>query len=95
MLMKDDKKKMATLIVAKMRNGGERTHEAPEADGAEKDMSEGDVLAEEVLHAIKSGNADDFSEALKAYVSHCIEANESEDESEEDESAEAEPQEKY
>jgi len=80
--MSDDKKRRATIIVAKLRNGGERMSDAPEHDGAEREMDDTDVYVDEIMHAIKSDDKDALKDALKAYVSHCIEEHESEDESE-------------
>lgn len=79
MLMKDDKKKMATVIVAKMRGGGERSYDAPEKDGAEKEMSPHDVMTEEIMHAIEAKDADALKEALKSFVSQCLDEYEDEE----------------
>jgi hypothetical protein len=90
MIMNDPRKKMATLIVAKLKKGGESMKEQPEKDGAEQELNSHEIAADEILSAIESKDAKALTEALKSFVEMC---DESEDESEtEDMGTEASPE---
>lgn len=83
MMMPDDKKKRATLIIAKMKGGSpDMPKEAPKSDdGAEMDSSMGYMAAaEEMMKAIESKDPKMLMSAVKAFVDMCM------DESPEDES---------
>jgi hypothetical protein len=70
MLMKDDKKKMASVIMAKM--GG-----APEAPPIEPENVESDdsmaleTAGQELADALKSGSGKQVAEAFKAMMALC------------------------
>lgn len=68
MMMKDDKKKMAGLIIAKMGKPQEDAA-APMEDGAEQDDSMAvNSAAEEVLKAVKSDSPEQLVEAMKSLI---------------------------
>lgn len=87
MLMRDDKKKAATLIIAKMKKG-DKMGKAPEMDGAEQsDADELSMIADEIMQAIEKKDISALRDGLKSMVECCM--NE-EPESEEMESSEEE-----
>ena len=74
MLLKDKNKGLVTVIMKRLQ--GSNSSEAPEPvkmkDGAEQDDSIAlDSAAEEMMQAIKSGNASEFKNALKSFISMC------------------------
>lgn len=82
MLMKDDKNKMASVIVASMGKKpgeSEESEMAPEVDGVEQDDSVGmESAAEELLAAVEQKSVKGIVEAFKAMY-EMYEAGESED----------------
>ena len=77
MLMHDDKKKMATLMVAKL--GAPVPKSAPE--GAESDSSdELDMISEEILSAIERKDVKGLKEALQSMISCCMDKEDSAEE---------------
>ena len=68
MLMKDDKKKTATLIIAKMKNG-DKMRPAPQVDGAEMaEPDEMDMAADELLRAIEKKDARAVKECMRSMI---------------------------
>lgn len=85
-MMLTDKKKPATLIIARMKGDKEKMEPAEMSqDGAEQDDSMAkESAAEELLSAIKAGNAKAVAEAFSAMMELCdYEEPESEQESSE------------
>lgn len=72
MFRKGERKHMATMIAHKMANGGETYREAPEHDGAEKDMDSVDVMVEELMHALETKDHTGVREALESIVEECM-----------------------
>lgn len=70
MLMKDDKKKMATIIMAKM---GAKPEQAPQSeDGTEQDDSTAlKTAGEELISAIESKSPMAVVEAIKSLMELC------------------------
>jgi hypothetical protein len=84
MLMKNDKRKMATIIVAKMNKNPEKMMEKSQHEGAEQETTdELDMIAEEVMNALQSKDVKAFKEAMKSMIEVCM--NNSEDYEEESE----------
>jgi hypothetical protein len=82
MMMKDDKKKVASVIIAKI-NGSNR--EKPQSEGAEiADSDDKDIAADEIMEAIKKSDVKALKEALKSFVEMCSYEEESKDDSEEE-----------
>jgi len=84
MMMRDNKKNVASLIVAKMAspNSPEKLVSS-EKDGAEQDYSPHQMAAEEVMAAIEAKDSKQLAEALKSLVQMCMDSEEeSEDEKE-------------
>lgn len=79
--MKDDKKKVATIIISKMKNGEEKSRMAPESDGAEiADSDELMMVADEIMKAVKSGDVKALKEGLQAMIECCSNMEPKEDE---------------
>lgn len=73
MLMKDNKKSAATIIVAKMRGPMQDEQlKTSEKDGAEVEQDEYSMAADEVLAAIEAKDPKTLAEALKSFVSMCM-----------------------
>lgn len=88
MLMKDNKKSMATIIVSKMKNRPQPLMDAPQSAGAEvADADELYMTAEEVMKALETRDIRGFKEAMEAMVEICMNKYESS----EPESSESEP----
>jgi hypothetical protein len=69
MMMKDDKRKMATIIVSKMKKGDESSSLAPESAGAEvADADEMYMVADDVMEAIKNGDVRALKESLQSMI---------------------------
>lgn len=78
MLMKPDKNKSVSLIMAKL---GGKPSEAPQADGAEQDDSmAAETAAQELLQAIKADSPKAVVQALKSLMEICESEPESEPE---------------
>jgi hypothetical protein len=76
MLLKDDKKSMASLIISKMGKPGEKTEQVEEPA---KDSSVGlESAAEDMLSAFESKDAAGLVSALKAFLEMCEEPEEPE-----------------
>jgi hypothetical protein len=89
MFMGDNKKKMTTLILDKMK--GDSTKPVPMKDGGEIDNSIGiDSASEEIMSAIEKKDVKALTSALKSFMDMCYEE---EGESPEKEASEQEPQE--
>jgi len=78
MLLKDNKKGLVTLIMKRMKGGGDMSpsfgSEMPEKskmkDGAEMDNETGyDACCEGMIEAVKSGDSKKFKSQLKSFVS--------------------------
>jgi len=70
--MRDDKKKMATIIMAKMGKKPEEQEVPQSEDGAEQDDSTAlKTAGEEFLQAIESKSPLAVAEALKALIELC------------------------
>lgn len=79
MLMKDAKKNMATVIVSKMNSRPEEEVQmSKQAEGAEQEVSQQEMAAEEILQALERRDPRMLSDALKAFYDMC--ANEEEEE---------------
>ena len=73
MMMKDDKKNMATLIVRRMKDGSESTQKRPQHEGAE--MGETDeltMMADDVMTALDKKDVRAFADSMKAFIEHLI-----------------------
>jgi hypothetical protein len=77
MLMKDPKKGMAAIVVARL--AGKPKMEAPEMESEMEGPSEYEIAAEEVLAAVESKDAAKLAESLKSFIELC-KYSESEDE---------------
>lgn len=68
-----DPKKTALLILAKKKPAGDDAPPPPDSDsGSDGDDSEGlKSAAEDVLSAVKDGDADALAEALHSFVEMC------------------------
>lgn len=87
MLMKDNKKNAATIIMAKMSKGPSMVPKS-EPEGAESDSSdELDFAAEEVLSAMERKDSRALKEAMKSFVQMCMDQYESEEPEEASEEA--------
>lgn len=97
MMMSDNKKKLSTLIIGKMKGpnhsdnlkfGAEK--EKPMSEGGEVDNSIGiDSASEEVMHAIEKKDVKALTSALKSFMDMCYDEEQGESKDEEA----AEPQE--
>jgi hypothetical protein len=86
--MKEGKKGIAAIIVAKMkpkRKAMERDEEKDDSMMSEKyseesedKMGDLDYASKDVMEALKSEDADSFRDSLKAFVEMCIDKYESE-----------------
>jgi hypothetical protein len=86
MLMKDNKKNLASIIVSKINERGEKEESKPmsqptDANGAAVDMEMNDVsiAADEVFAAIESKDKAGFIEAMRSMIEMCMDESESED----------------
>jgi hypothetical protein len=77
--MKDDKKKLATVIVAKIGNK-DKEKEMPEREGAEMESDNLDLIADEIMSAFEKKDVKALKESLLAFIES---KDEYEDESEE------------
>lgn len=85
MMMRDNKKNVASLIVAKMASPkSDEKLVSSEKDGAEQEYSAHSMAAEEILSAMKASDAKQLSEALKSFVEMCMNEYESSEEEKED-----------
>jgi hypothetical protein len=67
MLLKDDKKKMASLIIGKLGKPEEKMEETPTKDGVETDSSLGlQTCAEEIISAVEQKDPAMLIDALKS-----------------------------
>lgn len=84
MLLKDDKKRMVTIILKRlkgsddfdtMRSSNEEYSEAPiSKDGAELDNTDAlSTASEKAMEAIESKDAKSFKNAIKEMISLCME----------------------
>jgi len=83
MLMNDNKKNMAALIVSKINNRGEEesSQEAPKnADGALADveMDGPAVAADEVFAALEAKDKGAFIDAMRSMVQMCMDSSDEE-----------------
>lgn len=80
-----DKKKMATVILSKMKSGKEEMGPIPTNEvGDEMDSSAGlDAAAEEVLQAIQAQDPKSLKSALKSMIEMCMDEYEASEESSE------------
>lgn len=78
MLLKDDKKKLVTLIMKSSKKGEDMNHpimsekveEAPMKDGAEQDYEYGyDACCDDMIEAFKAGDSRKLKESLKSFMS--------------------------
>lgn len=83
MMMKDNKKNRATIIVASMKSkdGEDKMNRSPMKDGAEMESDEKLVAAEEIMQAIEKKDSRMLMEAMKSMISMCMD---SEDDYQED-----------
>lgn len=66
MFLKDDKKKVTTLILSKLGKPEEKVEEAPSKDGVEQDSSMPlEACADELLQAVEQKSSKGIVEALK------------------------------
>lgn len=68
MLMKDDKKKAATLIISALKPAPSKV---AEKDGAEQEMNDHSIAADEILLAIEKKDVNALAEALKSFIQMC------------------------
>lgn len=82
MFMRDDKKKAATMIVAKLKKQPEdKISEMPEKDGAEMaDADQYDVAVDELVDALEKKDKRALKESLKSFVAMCMDDEDSEEE---------------
>lgn len=79
MLMKDNRKNMATIIVSKMNSKPEEEmHMSKEKEGAESEVSQHEMAAEEILQAIERKDARMLADALQAFYEMCAHQEEPE-----------------
>lgn len=89
MMLKGDKKGLATIIIKKMKGHGdmspsfnskkESMEETKFKDGAEQDYSSAeDKCCNDMMSALKSGNSQQFKSSLKSLISMMLEENEDE-----------------
>lgn len=79
MFMKDNKNKMATVIVAKLKDR-DKEREMPMSEGAE--MSEPDdmeIMADEIIMAIEKKDVKMLKDALKSFIESCDSCESEED----------------
>lgn len=86
MLMKDNKKNRATIIISSMKSkdGEDKMSRAPEHDGAEMESDEKLIAADEILQAIEKKDSRMLLEALKSMIEMCSSEEYSEDSKEEE-----------
>lgn len=73
MLMKDDKKKAAMVIISKMRpSGEEKMQPKMEKDGAEQEYDQYEAASEEIIQAVESKDSRLLKEALKSFIDMCL-----------------------
>lgn len=76
MMLKDDKRRAATIIVRKMKDGSEAMRNRPESAGAEMAESEDlYMLADDVMEAFKQGDTRHLKESMEAFVECCMGKN--------------------
>lgn len=83
MLMKPDRKKMASIIVAKMGAAPAEAHEAPTNAAGDETNTEMDgpaMAADDVFHALETKDKAAFIDAMKSMVSMCMDADEGSEE---------------
>ncbi len=74
MLMKSDKKKQVSVIMARLGKGPEQLEQKPMEDGAEQDDSIAlHTAAEELMRAIESKSPAGIAEAFKSMLELCDE----------------------
>lgn len=72
MMLKDDKRSLATIIVKKMKDGEESFRDRPMSAGAEMAESEDlYTVADELMEAIKNSDIRALKNALESFVECC------------------------
>lgn len=80
MLMSDNKKKIVTTLIGRLKGDKEEMSEAPSKDGVEQDSSVGYHSAmDEFISAVHSKDAKKAHSALKSYMDMCEDEEESKD----------------
>ncbi|MBV6514143.1 MAG: hypothetical protein FMNOHCHN_03733 [Ignavibacteriaceae bacterium] len=78
--MKDDKNKMAGLIIAKMKEGKPEMESSPKRDGDETDDSQAYMaVADEIMMAIEQKDPKLLIESLKSFMEMCEDYDSEED----------------
>lgn len=78
MFARDDKKKVATMIVAKLKGQPEdKISEMPEQDGAEMaDADQYDIAIDELVDALEKKDKTAIKDSLKSFISMCMDESE-------------------
>jgi len=71
MLMKPNNKNAATIIVSKLREQGPEVEKSMESEGAEQEVDQFEMAAEELLGAIERKDSRALKEALKSFIQMC------------------------
>lgn len=84
MFMRDDKKKAATMIVARLKGQPEdKISEMPEKDGAEMaDADQYDVAIDELMDAFERKDKVALKDSLKSFITMCMDDDSGEEKSE-------------
>ena len=81
--MKDDKRKMATIIVSKMKNGEDQYRPKLTEAGAENSHEdEMYMIADDVLRSIQDGDVRTFKRSLEAFIHACMDKDDKSESSE-------------
>jgi len=79
MLMKDDKQKMATIIVKKMQDKerhGDEYKMKPQNMGAEvHDADELYMMADDIMKSLQDGDVRSLKKSLEAFIQACSESH--------------------
>lgn len=89
MMLKDDKRKMATIIVSKMKDGQESYRPKLTEAGAENSHEdEMYMIADDVLRSIQDGDVRTFKRSLEAFIECCMGEDKKSESMHEDDSSE-------
>jgi hypothetical protein len=77
MLMKDDKHKMATIIVSKMRDGKSMEPKLEKSGEEMHDADEMYMIADDVMKSIQDGDVRSLKKSLEAFIRCCSDKDDS------------------